>query len=548
MFIRAYTTTNKKTGAKYVSHRLVESYRSEKGPRQRVVMHLGTIQLPKASWPRLAAALEARLSGHISAFEEEPEIAKATGEVVSYYHYRQLKEREKQKREERRTFENVDLASLSVVETRTLGPELIAHTIWQQLEVDGILANLGFSESQLTLAQALVIGRLLAPSQELATWLRERSALLELLPGKLSAADKHACQDVAARLLLHKEALEEALWRRELELFGPNNHLIFFGLSAIVTLAMDGRGFPIWSLPGGHELELEQMDQILERHSQKVFPTVTVHRKLATDENLELLSRRGYPYLVVYPDAGVDQDTNSTGGLTVPRKGSVQIKRQRTQEGLYIHCSQGNPEELDQARENLFLEQVDKLQALLVNRKLSAQVVQRRLVTLKEQIPSVAAHYQLELETRQNKVQKLLIQKQPLKAEQMSGYVFQTKEHPLDQREALVQYQTLTRMITAFRSGNLMGDANIFLSVLAYHLIVAIEHQLEDVECNLSWQDVQAAVSTHQRTTIILTDSQNNRHRIISSTMPEGEHHEIYSILHVEDPLKRIYQAVGTSK
>jgi hypothetical protein len=531
MFIREHITINKKTGATYVSHRLVESYRSEKGPRQRVVMHLGTLKLPKASWPKLAAALEARLSGHVSVFEEDQEIAKATAEAMSHYHYRQLKEGERRKRKEQMRLLNLDLGSLAVVESRTLGPELVAYTVWQQLEMDELLANLGFTQSQCSLAQSLVLGRLLAPELEHEAWFRSKSALGELLHDDFPT-DTSACRKVASLLLLHKEELEEALWKRELELFGPNNHLILFGLSSIVILAMDSRGFPSLSLLGEQELGLAQMDQILERQTKKVLPTVTLHRDLATEENLKLLSCRDYPHLLVWPSS--DQTT-----LCGSRRAPVQIQQQRNQAGLCIHCTQSSSQELDEEQEQFFLEELDKLQAQVAERKLSFQVAQRRLAAVKEQFPQVATHYQIELGGRQNKIQKLFIQKQPPK--QQPGYVFQTYEHPLDQREVEAQYQTLTRMVTAFCAGKLVGEANLFLSVLAYHLMVVIEHQLEEAGCSLTWQDVQAKVSTHQRITITFTDDKSNRHRIRSSTMPAGEQNEIYRILQVEDTLKKIY-------
>ena len=55
MFIREYKTTNKKTATEYITHRLVESYKTEKGPRQRIIMHLGMIDVPKSQWRHLAA-------------------------------------------------------------------------------------------------------------------------------------------------------------------------------------------------------------------------------------------------------------------------------------------------------------------------------------------------------------------------------------------------------------------------------------------------------------------------------------------------------------
>ena len=70
MFIRENKTFNKKTQTEYVTHRLVESYQTDKGPRQRVIMHLGVLDTPKSQWRQLAAILEARLAGQDSFIED----------------------------------------------------------------------------------------------------------------------------------------------------------------------------------------------------------------------------------------------------------------------------------------------------------------------------------------------------------------------------------------------------------------------------------------------------------------------------------------------
>ncbi|HYH04208.1 MAG TPA: hypothetical protein VEC37_14045 [Bacillota bacterium] len=71
MYIREYITTNRKTKTKYVTHRLVESFQSPKGPRQWIVLHLGTLEIPKTQWRALAALLEARLAGQASLLDTD---------------------------------------------------------------------------------------------------------------------------------------------------------------------------------------------------------------------------------------------------------------------------------------------------------------------------------------------------------------------------------------------------------------------------------------------------------------------------------------------
>ena len=76
VFIRETNTVNKKTGASYSKYQLVESYRNEKGPRQRIVMTLGELELDKSLWPALAYAIAERRSGVTSLFESDPLIAR----------------------------------------------------------------------------------------------------------------------------------------------------------------------------------------------------------------------------------------------------------------------------------------------------------------------------------------------------------------------------------------------------------------------------------------------------------------------------------------
>ena len=72
MFIRESKTKNKKTGEVYIKHQLVESYRTDKGPRQRVVLNLGRVDIGRKDWRRLAFELENRLSGQASLIKDGP--------------------------------------------------------------------------------------------------------------------------------------------------------------------------------------------------------------------------------------------------------------------------------------------------------------------------------------------------------------------------------------------------------------------------------------------------------------------------------------------
>ncbi len=77
MFIRETAKTKK--GKKYIQHQLVESVRTPNGPRQKLLLNLGFLDLPKDQWKELANTIESELHGEQNLFSTNPEIEKLAG-------------------------------------------------------------------------------------------------------------------------------------------------------------------------------------------------------------------------------------------------------------------------------------------------------------------------------------------------------------------------------------------------------------------------------------------------------------------------------------
>jgi len=77
------------------------------------------------------------------------------------------------------------------------------------------------------------------------------------------------------------------------------------------------------------------------------------------------------------------------------------------------------------------------------------------------------------------------------------------------------------------------ADTHIFLSVLAYHLLVAIEKTLLDQDVHTSWQTVREALKTHQVCTVVLPADSGAVLRIRQGSTPEPQHKQIYRLLDV---------------
>lgn len=625
MFIRETVTKNKVTQKQYKKHTLVESYRTEKGPRQRVVMQLGTLSLPKSEWKKLAAALEGRLAGQNTLFEDEKEIMDAADEAMSNYSFHQKKTQAKQDRQEKGAFVSVDMNAVSSGGSRSLGPELVGHSTWERLDFHSILRSCGFMPNQVALAEAVIVGRLVEPSSDLASWrwLRERTALVEMLPVNLSEVGKDAVYEIADDLLANKDKIEHDLRDREANLFSRPNQVFLYDLTntyfegsalnnelahrgkskekrtdcPLVTLALvvDDAGFPIFSqIYGGNQSEPETLEDVLKRlqtdTSSELLddqPMIVMDRGIATKDNLTLIKEMAFPYIVVerravekeYEDEfkhaketferiptakGKEQNQS----LSSDASESVYVKQMPMEKGSRVLClSEGreNKEKaMDALKEKRFLDDLDRLKTSV--EKGNVQLVEKvgiRVGRLRERYPSIAGHYDihLELDEEEKKVKSLSCKKRETRQKRsvLTGcYVMETSNGTLSAKKVWRLYTTLTNIEAAFES--LKSDlgmrpvyhqlaertkGHLFIGVLAYHLLISVEYQLREQGDHRNWSTIKEQLSTHQRSTVILTDKEDQIHHIRVSGTPEKSHNDIYKLLRVKDPLKRKHEVVG---
>lgn len=610
MFIREYVTNNKKTGARYVTHRLVESIKTEKGPRQRIVMHLGALSLPRSEWRKLAALLESRLAGQLTLFEEDlPEIAEAADKAFEHYKFVQTRRKERVAQKENREIVPVDLQSITTGYSRSLGPELVANTFWERLGFDQILISGGFDQKQLALAKAVIIGRLVAPASDHRTWrwFRQGTALAEILPVDLTSG-KDAFYEITDALYAKKDLLEKALRDREVTLFSVKTTLFLYDLTntyfegncrknmlakrgkskekrsdcPLVTLAMvvDQLGFPVFcQIYGGKQSEPKTLEEILNelyQEGEELFkehlPTIVMDRGIATKENIELLRDKHYPYIVIerrqverdYPEE-FQSVKDTFERLTPDDQQAVYVKKISFDGGCRVLCYSEGRELKERAintlQEKRFLDAFGRLQKSIARGSiLLPEKVAQRLGRLKERHPTAARLYEITVEAADKKVTALKAVKKPAEQEDLNGcYVIETSHQNMTAKEIWEAYMKLTQVEGAFRSlktdlgvrpvyHQIAGrtKAHLFISVLAYHLLISIEHALRCQGDHRLWSTLRAQLATHQRNTVIFTDADNKIHHLRVSGTPEKEHREIYRLLGVKDPLKRRHHLAGS--
>jgi transposase len=359
MFIREYRIKNKKSGEIYVEHKLVASVRTENGPRQRIIMPLGTLAVPRIDWKRLAHALECRITGQQSLLEmHDKDLELLALKLVSNNNLskslealntlKQEEQDEQGKEPNRKHYVPIDMNSVKLKKTRGLGAELLCMKVWDMLGFADILKKLKFSMASISLVMVLLFGRMISPGSERHTieWFRKRSALQEFHGiSDIKNYDKNRFYEVADELYDNKDRIEDALYQKEREYFPHSEETVYLyditntyleghGLGntlaahghckskrydcplIALSLVVSGDGMPICSqIYKGNQSEPETMENIMVRLSRRLHgsqlsiikPTVVMDRGIATDANVKWLRENGYHYIVIKREDGSEE-------------------------------------------------------------------------------------------------------------------------------------------------------------------------------------------------------------------------------------------------
>jgi transposase len=339
----------------------------------------------------------------------------------------------------------------------------------------------------------------------------------------------------------------------------------------LVGLVLDRDGFP-----KAHEIfegnrqdrttVKEMLDTLEKRVGRKPGSTVVVDRGMAYAEDLEQIRAHGHHYLVAtrQPERNAwleefeaEDDWEELLRVPSPRnpfqeKSEVRIKRQQKGDEVYILCVSEGRQAKDRAiretHEQRLKKDWEKLQARLEKGQLKeAKKIYQAIGRLQERYPRVARYYRMDYDPEQKTLAWQEDHEKKTTAEQLDGgYVLRTDRQDLTADEIWRTYILLTRVEAAFRAMKSplaerpifhqlerRTQTHIFLCVLAYHLLVAIEKRFLDCGVHTSWWTLRQQLSTHQVVTVVLPTADGRVLKIRKGTTPEPIHREIYSTLKI---------------
>ena len=554
MYFKASGRTNPGT-KKYDSYyRLVESYRNETGRIcHRTILNVGFLddELTPEQLNLIARTLTDMYQQKQSIFPQtDPLISKWVaelwGKIVGG------KRLDLTAYDPNSRLVNADTLSHSNV--REMGAEWMCYNTWQQLDLDKVLIDNGFSEYEVQLAQTQVISRAVNPASELATarWIQENSAVMELTGYDPEKMNKDRLYKSALKLSSVKEKLEHHLSQKTNELFDIQDKIMLYDLTNTYfegekrnsTLAKYGRSkekrsdcklvvlalvvniFGFIKHSSVHEgnfsdcKDIEKVIDSLDYATGTNKPVVVLDAGIATKENLAIIRNKGYHYLCVSRTKlknYVFDPSRLVVYLETKSKKEVVLKKilnpEYTDYCLEITSEMKAKKEqgMKTQFETRYEDELNKIKASLTKKggvKL-ADKVNQRIGRAKQKYPSVQGRYDIQLsyDEKNKTVTELVwtrIEKKDKDAtDNLGKYFVRTSMDMKDEVVVWNVYNTIREIESTFRTLKTDLDlrpiyhkkdestiAHLNLGLLAYWLVNTIRRQLKRSGINHSWTEI----------------------------------------------------------
>jgi len=584
MFIGKVTHRDKRNRREYHTFKLLESVRTERGPRQRMVLNLGTdFSLPEEHWKDLANRIEEIVTGQHPLFSYPEEVERLAelyaGKIITYHGEATVGRSEPD-------YQRVDIETIDNESPRSVGAE---HIVWETIRtlgLDELLSKLGFNKPARNAALGVIAARLIAPSSERAThvWLQTMSALDELLDADFRTLSQDRVYRTADRLLGHKQEIENHLRVKECSLFdleekiilydltntffegtGKYNGKAHFGVSKekrsdcpLVTLGLvvDADGFPKRSdVFDGNVSEpgtLAGMIVALSSPGVAARPLIVMDAGLATEGNILWLKAHGYEYIVV---SRKKQGVLPTEMVTV-REDARRLIRAALARGadeVVLYCHSTDKEIKEKGIKNRFEQRfeaaIEKVKGALGKKHGTKRYdkVLEKIGRLKERFRRVARRYEISVAKDDAKnVATAIHWERKEQPDRCGVYCLRSNRLDFKEQEMFDIFAMLTDIEDTFRSmKSQLGlrpvyhqteqrcDGHLFITVLAYHVAHAISVQLRKQGIADSWVTIRKGLSTHIRITTTLKRDDGKVIHIRKSTRPEPFHRKIYDALHL---------------
>lgn len=314
MYLRRHT--RKKGEEDYDYWTLVESIRTERGPRQRIVATLGKLpgldEDERVGWEEISRILSGESKQSCDLFEHEPGIPE---------------------------WAKVDLKKVSVERLRRFGDVFLALAVWKRLKLDEIFKKLPLNGREEiswdVIACILAVGRFCEPSSELAIAERwyEKTALDDLLGVSARKVNDDRLYRALDLILPYRDDICRHLQDRYGYLFGTTFDFLLYDVTSVyfeglaekneqarrgysrdhrpdcaqvcIGLVVTMEGLPVgYEVFNGNRADVTTLKEIVDLMENKYGKARRVwvfDRGIVSEENLDELRERRIRYVVGTP-------------------------------------------------------------------------------------------------------------------------------------------------------------------------------------------------------------------------------------------------------
>ena len=568
---------------------LVRSYRDQENkPRQKILLSLGSANIPKDLWKQIAEELDNRLSGIITMFPPSKEV-----EIWVEQLMKMLIKKEDVSEPAQNNNITINPKNISHSDTTELGPLLPVMKAWKDLRFPSILSDVGFNPQQIKHAGLSIMSKLLDPcSENSLPAMIKTTSFEDLLGSSVRSVTKDRFYRIADLLYKHKESIELALRQQECSLFNLKQTIVLYDLTNTyfegeckrnpkakrgaskekrfdapllsVGLVLDSEGFIIrHDLFDGNSHDnnnlLSMIHKLHDKKSGCKAPLIVLDSGLASEKNLTQLKEKGFDYIVAgkrskrlaYTEEFSSLPFKTVKGREGKNPVEVAIKDEKDERIVicYSLAREAKEKAIFSQAERRYLEDLKKLNNRLETKKLTkAKTVQEALGRLSERHPRVARYYQVKFNEKEMSLSWSSKDEKHEAAIKAAGYYcLRSSRKDLDDQTIWNLYITLTRVESGFRTLKThLGlrpvyhhredrcDSHIFITVLAYRLLHYIEHMLKSRGDTRSWCTIRRLLKTHAYTTIALLTTRGRQLYLRVPGIPEKEQRQIYELLGVK--------------
>ena len=581
-------------------YRIVESYRNEQDRVcHKTLLNIGFwSEATREQKDKVIDCLNERYKNELTLFDEKDE---QVGAWVNQFWNEMIAKQSIDRQTMAEAHRLVKVDSIKHKEAREIGTEWLCAQTWDQLQLSELFYSIGWSEEQVQMAMTQVISRAVYPGSELATskWIRDNSAICDITGYDVNKITKDKLYQCSLDLFQHKSIIEKHLSTTTNELFDLQDRIIIYDLTnayfegsksksqmakygrskekrndaKLIVLAMviNIEGFIKYSaIHEGNYADTSDISTLVEQLGKTMGcstkPIVVMDAGIATEDNLAILTQKGYKYVVVSRKKIKDYEPVVAGKETYLVTKSKKIIRLTAvesekytdtflkvespakamkEQGINNRHEQGYEQQLELIKQGLAkprgVKKVDK--------------VHQRIGRAKQKYPSVHHLYNISftIDEGTKTVTNMQWQKDIQKMEEANSHVgvYFLRTNLQDTEEALewMIYNTIREVESTFRILKTDLDlrpiyhknddatmAHLHLGILAYWIVNTIRYQLKQAGIKDDWKEIKRKASTQKS---VITTAQNSYDKTIQikrCTEPTEDLKKIHTILKTIKP------------